>query len=373
MSSLQTVLWSPLRRAAARVQMSVAGFGGDAQSDSLFLVTGGGEWAVKEIAVGVQPHLAPHFRNVTILDQVTQRPYLSRGNVHCLCRPAFFKGGGIPHLHASNRLVVSWLHGGKHSDSPEIVAACGQLERHWQRVRHFVVPNSRTLADVLDCGVDERMISVIPNGVNTRLFQPCESPQRRDEIRQALGIPRGAFVVGSFQRDEDDDGHPKLVKGPDVLIAALAAAQRRMPVHALLTGPSRRYVKQGLERHGVPFTHAEQGALSNMSQMYHALDAYCVSSREEGGPAPLRESMASAVPVVSTRVGLAIDLIEHARNGFVVDVEDAAGLASGLVQLAEDRGATEHIAAAALETIRALDYSVIARRYREEVYLKAFA
>ena len=370
---MPAALTSRLRQAVLHARASTGILGWDAQPGHLFLATGGGDWAVKEIALGLQPHLAPHFQTVTILDQVTKRPYLSRANVHCLCRPAFFKGTGIQPLHGSNRLVVSWLHGGRHSDSPEIVAACRQLERHWRRVQRFIVPNSRTLRDVLECGVDEHIVTVIPNGVNTRLFHPCPSAEHRDEIRRALGIPQGAFVVGSFQRDEDDAGAAKLVKGPDVLVAALAAAHRRMPVHALLTGPTRRYVIQGLERHGVPYTHAQQGALTSMSQMYHALDAYCVSSREEGGPAPLRESMASRVPVVSTRVGLAIDLIESGSNGFVVDVEDAAGLARHLVALAQDDGLGGRVAAAALETVRALDFSVIAQRYRQEVYSEAFA
>ena len=366
-------LKSQLRQAALRTRASAAVFGWDAQPGSLFLVTGGGEWAVKEIALGLEPNLAAGFEAVTILDQVTQRPYLSRANVHCLCRPAFFKGGGIQPLHRSNRLVVSWLHGGRHSDSPEIVAACAQLERHWRKVRRFIVPNSRTLQDVLECGVDPRIVSVIPNGVNTRLFQPCPDPAHRDEVRRMLGIPPGAFVIGSFQRDEDDAGAPKFVKGPDVLVAALASAHRRTPVHALLTGPTRRHVIEGLSRHGVPFTHAQQSALTNMSQMYHALDAYCVSSREEGGPAPLRESMASGVPVVSTRVGLAIDLIETGRNGFVVDVEDADGLARHMSQLADDAELGRRVAAIALDTVRALDFSVIAQRYRAEVYREAFA
>jgi len=370
-------MWSGLRahaRAAVlQTQAAAAGFGLDAQPETLFLVTGGGDWAVKEIARGLQPHLAPHFRDVVILDQLAHRPYLSRANVHCLCRPAYFKGAGVPPLHPSNRLVVSWLHGGRNSNSPELVAACGQLERHWRRVRRFVVPNSRTLHDVLECGVDAARVSVIPNGVNTGLFQPCPDVAHRAEVRGRLGIPVNAFVVGSFQRDEDDEGHPKLVKGPDVLVEALSRAHQQSPLHALLTGPTRHYVRAELQARGVPFTHVTQSGPADMGQMYHALDAYCVSSREEGGPAPLRESMASGVPVVSTRVGLAVDLMTSGLNGVVVEVEDAVGLAEGLVRLMHDPALGPRLAGAALETVRALDFAVIAERLRADVYAEAFA
>jgi len=361
-----------LRRTALHVRAAAANLGLDAQAGALFLVTGGGEWAVKEIALGLQPHLAPDFRQVTILDHVVRRPYLSRANVHCLCRPAFFTGAGIPPIHASNRIVVSWLHGGKGDPHPEIAQAARQLERHWRRVRQFIVPNSMTLRHVLECGVDPGIVHMIPNGVDTRMFQPAPSEERA-ATRASLGLPPDAFVVGSFQRDEDDEGRPKPVKGPDVLVDALARAHRRAPVHALLTGPTRGYVRRGLEAAGVPFSHAPRSAAAELPRMYHAIDAYCVSSREEGGPATLRESMASGVPVVSTRVGLAIDLVEDGRNGVVVDVEDAEGLADGLTRLAQNPALRQRIAAAALETIRALDYAVIARRLREEVYRQAFA
>ncbi len=369
-------MWSTLRAGARSVVLQArsraAGLGFDAQPGALLLVTGGGDWAVREIAHGLQPHFAAHFRDVMILDQLAQRPYVSRANVHCLCRPAYFKGAGVPPLHPSNRLVVSWLHGGRMSNSPEMVAACRQLERHWRRVRRFVVPNTRTLHDVLECGVDAARVSVIPNGVNTRLFQPCPDAAHRAEVRQRLGLPPDAFVVGSFQRDEDDEGQPKWVKGPDVLVEALSRAHQQSPLHALLTGPTRHYVRKGLQSRGVPFTHVKQSAVADMGQMYHALDAYCVSSREEGGPAPLRESMASGVPVVSTRVGLAVDLMTSGQNGLVFEVEDAAGLASGLLQLADDPALGIRLAGAALDTVRALDFSVVAQRLRTEVYAEAF-
>jgi len=361
-----------LRRAALQARAAAGGLGLDRQAGALFLITGGGDWAVKQIALGLQPHLAPAFKQVTILDLVVDRPYLSGANLHFLCRPAFFTSAGIPPLHASNRVVVSWLHGGKGDPHPEIAQAALQLERHWRRVRRFIVPNSMTLGHVLECGVDPRLVHMIPNGVDTRMFQPAQSDERA-AIRASLGLPPDAFVVGSFQRDEDDQGRPKAVKGPDVLVDALARARREAPVHALLTGPTRGFVRSRLEALGVPYTHAPRSAAAELPKMYHAIDAYCVSSREEGGPATLRESMASGVPVVSTRVGLAIDLIEHARNGVVVDVEDAHGLAAGLVRLAHDVALRQRIAAAALETVRALDYAVIARRYRDEVYSRAFA
>jgi glycosyltransferase involved in cell wall biosynthesis len=60
--------------------------------------------------------------------------------------------------------------------------------------------------------------------------------------------------------------------------------------------------------------------------------------------------MASGVPVVSTRVGQAAEIIRDGENGWLVDVEDAEGLAERLA--AVDRSTV----AAGLETARANAY-----------------
>ena len=52
----------------------------------------------------------------------------------------------------------------------------------------------------------------------------------------------------------------------------------------------------------------------------------CVSARasDEGGPRAALEAMATGVPLVSTRVGQAADLVRHGENGWLADVDDPA-------------------------------------------------
>jgi glycosyltransferase involved in cell wall biosynthesis len=368
-----TIAWKRrLRRPVAAFRRVVGGLGIDASPGSLLLVTGGGDWAVRQIALAMQPHLADAYRDVRVLDHLWQRPYVARANIHCLCRPAFFGSHEVADVHPSNRVVVSWLHGGKHSDEPQLVAAANQLERHWRRVSRFVVPNQEARAAVLECGVDPAIVHMIPNGVDTTMFTPAPDVTARQRIRAELDIPADTFVIGSFQRDGDDDGRPKLVKGPDILVSVLAEVNRRRPVVALLTGSGRTYVRRGLEQAGVPYMHKWLDSLSQLPSMYHAIDAYLITAREEGGPASLRESMASGVPVVSTRMGLAADLIENRVNGLVSDVGDVEGLSRSVCALFDEPGLRKALAERAFGVARQLDFSVIAGRLRREVYATAF-
>jgi glycosyltransferase involved in cell wall biosynthesis len=239
-------------------------------------------------------------------------------------------------------------------------------------VRRLVVPNRTTYESVVECGVDPAIIRLIPNGIDTRAFRPADA-ETRARVRARLGLAADAFVIGSFQRDGDDDGKPKLIKGPDTLVAALTEVHGRRPIVALLAGSGRAFVRKGLEDAGIPYVYHWAKDAAELAEMYHALDVYLITSREEGGPVALRESMASGVTVISTRMGLAADLIEHGRNGFLAEPGDAPGLAKLLGAAIDAPETARGVAIAALETIRALDFRVIARRLHDEVYREAFA
>ena len=87
----------------------------------------------------------------------------------------------------------------------------------------------------------------------------------------------------------------------------------------------------------------------------------------------LAESMASGVPVVSTRVGQSVDVIQHGLNGLLADVGDAEGLAQNLAALFRDRSLRQRLVVEARRAVQALDVRVIAKRYRDEAYRVGFA
>jgi glycosyltransferase involved in cell wall biosynthesis len=149
-------------------------------------------------------------------------------------------------------------------------------------------------------------------------------------VRADIGLPQEAVVIGSFQKDGIGWGEgtePKLIKGPDILLAVLARLRRLIPaLHVLLTGAARGYVKRGLERLGIPYRHVHASEYAEVGRLYHAVDLTLVTSREEGGPKAMLESMCSGIPLVSTRVGQAGDLVVHGQNGWLAEVEDVDGL-----------------------------------------------
>jgi glycosyltransferase involved in cell wall biosynthesis len=139
----------------------------------------------------------------------------------------------------------------------------------------------------------------------------------------------------------------------------------------LLTGPARGYVRLELERRGVPFVHRLLPTRDDLTTAYHALDAYVVASRQEGGPKSILESMAAGVPLVTTRAGQAPDLVVDGENGILTEVGDHAALAAGLVQIHADVAFASRLREAGRRTAMENSHERLALRW--EALLEGFA
>ncbi|HWQ23688.1 MAG TPA: glycosyltransferase [Gaiellaceae bacterium] len=291
----------------------------------LFAVGDRGGWSVDEDA----EHLAAAARRLGY--RVGPPRWARFAARQAVFVTSHFDALGARWLATSHRLATAYLHGRPGTPGiPEFDECFATLRRHRDRFWRVQVTHAEMHELVLAAGVSEERVFRIPLGIDLERF-PLADEAHRTAARAALGLPATAFVAGSFQKDGVGWGEglqPKLVKGPDVLVAALERLRADVPeLHVLLTGPARGYVKQGLERLGIPYRHVLARSREELARAYHALDVYLVPSRQEGGPKAVLEALATGIPLVSTKVGQAQELVEHGVSGWLVEVEDAEGLA----------------------------------------------
>lgn len=270
----------------------------------------------------------------------------------------------------SNIEVATIFHG-KDGLSPEMDAALDVLRAWIPRCAKIITACEIMRSRLLGWGATREQVEVIPIGVDLRNFTPATAGQKQ-AIRQKLGIPQDAFVIGSFQKDGEGWGegmNPKRIKGPDILVETLRLVHQKQPVFVLLTGPARGYVKEKLSHAGIPHLHQFLENYADLPSYYHALDAYLVPSREEGGPKALPESMASGIPIVTTRVGMAPEMVRHEETGLLHDQEDAAGLAHSLLRLVEQKSLREILQKNSLTFVHDYDISSLANLHYQRVYL----
>jgi len=227
----------------------------------------------------------------------------------------------------NNRISVDYYHG--ISDQESFRNCFNSLKNNHSKISKVRVSNSIMENFLKTSGIDHQKIMRIPIAVDTQVFKP-QTESRKLEARSLLGIPEDAVVIGSFQKDGVGWGQgyePKLIKGPDIFIKVVEKLKKDIPnLWILLSGPSRGYVKNELDKIGIPYRHQYPKDFRKLSELYDAIDLYIITSREEGGPKACLESMSKGIPLVTTAVGQCVDLIVHGKNAMMTSIDDIDGL-----------------------------------------------
>jgi glycosyltransferase involved in cell wall biosynthesis len=330
----------------------------------LFVAGDGNRWAIADDAAEV----AKLARSLGV--RVGPEEWIARVRNQSVFHTSQFSLIGLPFERRGNRLGVAYLHGRPGTPGMPEFDTCYETVRTRHEELDRVQVSNRAMEElVLGTGIAPEKVFRIPIGVDAGRFRRRDAAERA-EARRELGLQDAAFVVGSFQKDGVGWGEglePKLIKGPDVLLDVAERVAREVPeLVVLLTGPARGFVAGGLERLGVAYRHMQLPDLDAVARAYRALDACLVTSRDEGGPKAVLESMATGVPLVTTRVGQAVDLVRDGENGWLRDVEDAERLAAALVRVAQAPAAElEPVVAAARETAESCSWEALQPRWRE--------
>jgi len=252
---------------------------------------------------------------------------------------------------SSHRLGLSYFHGRPGTDGyPEFDQAFDLLRRHADRIERVQVTHAEMHELAIAAGVASNNVFRIPIGVEVERF-PLGDATARAQARGSLGLPEAAFVVGSFVKDGvglGEGSEPKLLKGPDILVATLDRLRNSIPeLFVLLTGLARGYVRRELERLGVPHHHVYLRSRDELARAYHALDVYLVTSRQEGGPKASLEAPAAGVPLVTTRVGQAQELLVDEVEALLTDVDDVEALSAAVQRVHDDAALVSRLRAAA--------------------------
>ena len=174
-------------------------------------------------------------------------------------------------------------------------------------------------------------IRTVPLGVD---LDPFLNQRRGDAgFREELGFGASTRLVGIVARLVP-------IKGVDVFLSAAEQVAAALPdVRFVVIGDGElRGALETLARERklsgrVRFT----GFRNDMARIYGSLDLSVLSSRHEGLPVALLESVASGCYVVATRVGGVPDLLRSERIGLMVAPDNARALAAGIQRVLRER------------------------------------
>jgi glycosyltransferase involved in cell wall biosynthesis len=162
---------------------------------------------------------------------------------------------------------------------------------------------------------------VVPLGFDLAELEAIDDDTRR-AARLALDIPPGAHVVTTVGRLTAIKQHRLF------LDVAQQVAERDPSALFLIAGDGE--LRAELEDYARQLGIAERtrflGWRRDLATIYAATDVFLLTSRNEGTPVALIESLAAAVPGVSTDVGGVGDVIDSDAIGLLAPFGDAPGL-----------------------------------------------
>lgn len=201
-----------------------------------------------------------------------------------------------------------------------------------KRFDRLIAVSHATKAEMVAGGVPVEKIRMIHNGIDTEAWSPR---RRTSAFREELGLA-GAFpVIGYVGRINSE-------KDLETWLHAASIVARKYPQSRfVIVGDGRDGVTgAGLQRLTSELGIGEQvlfpGYRSELQSVYSAFDIFMLSSRREGLPNSLLEAMAMGLPVVTTDVAGAKELVANGQTGFVLPQGDASGLGRALLALVED-------------------------------------
>jgi glycosyltransferase involved in cell wall biosynthesis len=244
------------------------------------------------------------------------------------------------------------------------------LYRHVARIIAVSDVLNKNVRDT--CPVTPDRVTTIHHALDLRKYDPAGYDART--VRDALGVPPGACLVGTVGRLSPGKGYEDFLKTARGVLDRLPDGA----AHFLVVGAAS-YGEEGyaaairaLARDlGLTDRVLFTGFREDVPALLSAMDLFIFPSRAEGLGATLIEAMAMGVACVSTNSDGTQDIIAHEKTGLAVRPGDVEALVEATVRLIRDRMLRDRLASAGQRHVRQhFDLNVMADKI-EQVYLEA--
>jgi len=187
---------------------------------------------------------------------------------------------------------------------------------------HALAPSKVARRRMLQHGVHQ--VGLWRRGVDSQKFHPKFRSQAMRE-RLSNGKPDSVILLYVGRLSPEKQIHylkTVLEQTPNACLALLGG------------GPKEPELRELFKDLPVNFVGYLQG--QDLAEAYASADLFMFTSRNEAFGLVLGEAIASGLPVVTTRVGGAEDVVHHGSSGYIVEVNDVRQMATYVRELADD-------------------------------------
>ncbi|MFP4224454.1 MAG: glycosyltransferase family 4 protein [Phycisphaeraceae bacterium] len=184
--------------------------------------------------------------------------------------------------------------------------------------------------------VDPERLAWLGNGIDLTRFRP--GPERREDrrqVREELGLPEDAFVVGIVARMVPEKGFRELF---EAFARLRGKADNAYLLHVGIVDHSRsaEVSPESAEQFGVAEFCRFAGQRDDVDRLMAAMDVFCLPSYREGYPRSVMEANAMGLPAVATDIRGCREAVQEEVNGLLVPAKEVEPLAAALWRLYEN-------------------------------------
>ncbi|MQG19101.1 MAG: glycosyltransferase family 1 protein [SAR202 cluster bacterium] len=207
-------------------------------------------------------------------------------------------------------------------------------------------------------GESQNSYVIIP-GVDLSIFHPVDKSFAKEQL--LINEDNVVLFVGRFDP----------IKGIDFLIESFSFIKQLEHTKLLIVGGD---INQGYTEYfskikdlGLEDKVRFEGSV-NQDQLYlyySASDVYVLASHYESFGFTILESMACKTPVISTRVGIANDLIKDGQTGFLINKRSPSELSKKIENLLEDVDLNEKMGLNSYDLVKGINWSKMALKFSD--------
>ncbi len=239
----------------------------------------------------------------------------------------------------------------------------------YHTVSRQVVNSDLVIDEMVARGYPREKIHYVFNGVELPDLGALPSPDL-----SAYGIRSETEIVGTVGNLRENKNQRMFVRG---MVALLS----RFPdVHGLIVGKTvpdepdmKRELKSLIDERGASHRIHLTGGRSDVPALMQRMSVFCLTSRSEGLPNVVLEAMAAACPVVATPIGGVPDVIQHNKNGLLVNVDDHTAMTDAVENLLRRPGLRSQLGTEGRKTVASRFGCKRMANTMESVYLDALS
>ncbi len=192
----------------------------------------------------------------------------------------------------------------------------------WNNADSILVISQAIKQSIIECeGAPESRVTVIPYYIDLDRYKFAANAGHL--------APKNEFIIGYVARLSFE-------KGQRVLLPALKLALQKnenIKLWLIGDGPDKENLKNMVVELGIGEKVKFWGMREDIPELLAQMDLFVLSSYNEGLGTVILEAMASGIPVIASKVGGVLEIIEHRENGVMFPVGDIEVLAEEIARM----------------------------------------